>query len=222
MRILIAEDDPGLRSVLSKGLRDSGYQVDAAENGDEALAYLGAYDYEVAILDWRMPGTSGLDVTRRLRRDRRPTAVLMLTALDTSADRVAGLDAGADDYVVKPFDFPELLARVRALQRRPRGVEGPPLRRGRVELDCVTRTASVGGAALPLTATELRILELLLRRAPALVERRHIAQHAWQDETEPIGSNSIDAHMARLRAKLAECEVRIVTVRGSGYRLEET
>jgi DNA-binding response OmpR family regulator len=145
----------------------------------------------------------------------------MLTARDTPADRIHGLDMGADDYLVKPFDFGELLARVRALQRRPRGVDAPTIQRGRLALDPVTRTVAVDGRELSLTQTEFRILELLMRRSPAVVDRKAIAEHGWADETEPLGSNAIDVQLSRLRAKLPSAGIRIVTVRGSGYRLDE-
>ena len=119
MRVLVAEDDEGLGEVLARGLREQGYVVDLVPDGEAAAAYLRFYQYEVAVLDWRMPRLSGFDLVQRLRRAGTATPVLMLTARDTPADRIAGLDAGADDYLVKPFDFGELLARIRALQRRP-------------------------------------------------------------------------------------------------------
>ena len=220
MRVLVAEDDNGLREVLVLGLTEAGYQVDAVERGDEAIDYLKWYEYDVAVIDWRMPGAQGIDVVAWARRHDRPTALLMLTARDTPADRIRGLDTGADDYLVKPFEFGELLARVRALQRRPRGVDKPVLTCGRVELDPLKRVAAVGGRELALTATEFRILELLMRRSPAVVDRKQMSEHAWQDETEPLGSNAIDVQMSRLRAKLVGAGVRIVTARGAGYRLE--
>ncbi len=221
MRVLVAEDDPGLREVLVLGLEDSGYRVDAAERGDDAIDLLKFYDYDVAVVDWRMPGKEGIEVVAWARKHGKPTALLMLTARDAPADRIRGLDTGADDYLVKPFDFGELLARVRALQRRPRGVDAPVLHRGSLELDPVRRDVSVGGAPLALTVTEYNILELLMRRAPAVVDRKAIAEHAWRDETDPLGSNAIDVQLSRLRAKLPNAGVRIVTVRGAGYRLEE-
>jgi DNA-binding response OmpR family regulator len=218
--VLVAEDDEGLREVLVLGLSDAGYHVDAVERGDDAIDYLTWYEYDVAVIDWRMPGAEGIDVVSWARRHGRPTALLMLTARDTPADRIQGLDSGADDYLVKPFDFGELLARVRALQRRPRGVDGPVLSVGQLCLDPVTREVQASGRALALTSTEYRILELLMRRAPAVVDRKAIAEHAWADETEPLGSNAIDVQMSRLRAKLPDAGVRIVTVRGAGYRLD--
>ncbi len=220
MRVLVAEDDAGLREVLVLGLTDAGYQVDAVDRGDEAVNYLGWYDYDVAVIDWRMPGAEGIDVVAWVRRNERPTAVLMLTARDTPADRIRGLDTGADDYLVKPFDFGELLARVRALQRRPRGVGAPVLSCGALTLDPVRHQVTVAGRDLLLTATEYRILEVLLRRAPAVVDRRQIAEHAWQDETEPLGSNAIDVQVSRLRGKLVGAGARVVTARGAGYRIE--
>jgi two-component system copper resistance phosphate regulon response regulator CusR len=217
----VAEDDPGLREVMVLGLQDSGYQVDAVDRGDDAIDQLKWYDYDVAIIDWRMPGAEGIDVVAWARRKHRPTALLMLTARDGPADRIRGLDTGADDYLVKPFDFGELLARVRALQRRPRGVDEPVLARGRIRLDPVSRVVTADDQSLNLTSTEYLILELLMRRSPAVVDRKSIAEHAWADETDPLGSNAIDVQMSRLRAKLPNAGVRIVTVRGAGYRLEE-
>jgi DNA-binding response OmpR family regulator len=221
VRVLIAEDDSGLREILELGLRDQGYQVDSVERGDDAIDQLGWSDYDVAIIDWRMPGAEGIDVVRWARRHERPTALLMLTARDTPADRIRGLDGGADDYLVKPFDFGELLARIRALQRRPRGVDAPVLVRGHLAVDPARREVSVDGRPVALTTTEYNILELLVRRTPAVVGRKAIAEHAWQDETDPLGSNAIDVQLSRLRAKLPDAGIRIVTVRGAGYRLEE-
>jgi two-component system, OmpR family, response regulator len=221
MRILVAEDDRGLREVLVQGLEDAGYLVDAVDRGDDAIEQLKFYEYDVAILDWRMPGVPGVEVASWARRNDRPTAILMLTARDAPPDRIQGLDAGADDYLVKPFDFGELVARVRALQRRPRGVGAPVLNRGRLSLDPARRQVTLSGKLLNLTTAELYILELLMRRFPSVVDRKAIAEHAWRDETEPLGSNVIDVKMSRLRAKLVNSGVRILTVRGSGFRLEE-
>jgi len=220
MRVLVAEDDEGLREVLVLGLTDAGYHVDAVERGDDAIDQLTWYEYDVAVIDWRMPGAEGIDVVAWARKHDRPTALLMLTARDTPADRIRGLDSGADDYLVKPFNFGELLARVRALQRRPRGVDQPVLHVGRLALDPVTHQVTANGREVALTATEYRILELLMRRSPAVVDRKAIAEHAWADETDPLGSNAIDVQMSRLRSKLPDAAVRIVTVRGAGYRVE--
>jgi DNA-binding response OmpR family regulator len=221
MRVLVAEDDQGLREVLVQGLEDAGYLVDSVARGDDAVDQLKFYDYDVAILDWRMPGVPGIEVASWARKHERPTGILMLTARDAATDRIQGLDAGADDYLVKPFDFGELLARVRALQRRPRGVDSPVLTHGRLSIDPARRQVTMDGRLLNLTTAEFHILELLMRRYPSVVDRKSIAEHAWRDETEPLGSNVIDVKMSRLRAKLANAGVRIVTLRGTGFRLEE-
>ena len=219
MRVLVAEDDQGLRSVLVRGLQENDYVVDAVANGEEALKFLRSYEYELAVLDWRMPGISGLDVVRWMRRNAQPARILMLTARDQPADRVTGLDAGADDYLVKPFDFGELLARMRALQRRPSAGQQPEIVVGDLRFDPATRQVLIGGRPAVLTATEFGILELLVRKSPAVVPRRSIALNVWDDESDAMGSNTIDVHLARLRAKLAGGRVRIETVRGVGYRL---
>ena len=215
----MAEDDPALRSVLERGLREEGYVVDGVADGRRALAYLRAYEYEAAVIDWRMPEVDGLAVVDRARRRGDRTPILMLTARDTMADRIAGLNGGADDYLVKPFDFGELLARLRALQRRPALTVGPVLSAGDLELDPTTRAAMIEGRPVDLTAIETSLLELLLRRAPAVVSRREIAVQVWDDEADAVGSNTIDVHVGRLRAKLTGSRARIETVRGTGYRL---
>jgi two-component system OmpR family response regulator len=219
MRLLLAEDDAGLRDVLVRGLHENGYVLDAVGDGEAATRYLRSYEYELAVLDWRMPLMSGLDVVQWIRRRQLPTAVLMLTARDAPADRVTGLDEGADDYLIKPFDFAELLARLRALQRRPSAVQPPLLVVGDLSLDPATRVVRVGAQAPDLTVTEFGILEMLVRRSPAVVARRSIAVHVWDNEVDAMGSNTIDVHLARLRAKLAGGMVRIETVRGVGYRI---
>jgi DNA-binding response OmpR family regulator len=221
MRVLVAEDDSGLCDVLARGLREHDYVVDAVRDGEDAVKYLRSYSYELVVLDWRMPGMSGLDVVRWMRRHNQPAPVLMLTARDAHADRVTGLDQGADDYLVKPFDFDELLARMRALLRRPAAVQQPELAIGDLRFDPATREVRVGSHQPVLTATEFGILELLVRKSPAVVPRRSIAVNVWDDEADAMGSNTIDVHLARLRAKLAGGMVRIETVRGVGYRLVE-
>jgi DNA-binding response OmpR family regulator len=143
----------------------------------------------------------------------------MLTARDTPADRITGLDAGADDYLVKPFDFGELLARIRALQRRPPAVQAPRIKVGDVEFDPAAREVLVRGQRPAFTSTELGILEILMRRSPGVADRRSIARHVWDNEADAFGSNTIDVHLARLRSKLAGGGVRIETVRGVGYRI---
>ena len=217
--MLVAEDDERLGEVLSRGLREQGYVVDLVRDGETAGNYLRLSSYEVLVLDWRLPRLSGLDLLTRLRKAGTGTPVLMLTARDTAADRIAGLDAGADDYLVKPFDFGELLARLRALQRRPRVSQPPRMVIGDVEFDPATRQVLVRGRPPALTSIEFGILEILMRRAPHVVGRRSIAQHVWDNESDAFGSNTIDVHLARLRAKLVGGDVRIETVRGVGYRI---
>jgi DNA-binding response OmpR family regulator len=219
VRVLVAEDDEGLRSVLERGLRENGYAVDAVFDGEQALRYLDTYEYEVAILDWRMPKLSGLEVIRRLRLRGAALPVLMLTARDAASDRVVGLDEGADDYLVKPFDFSELLARVRALQRRGEAMQSLVINVGGLQLDTVTREVSVGSLRPRLTATELSLLEILMHRSPAVVSRRSIALAVWNEEADALGSNTLDVHLARLRAKLAASGVKIESVRAVGYRI---
>jgi len=215
----VAEDDDALRSVLKRGLQRAGYVVDSVSDGSDALAYLLAYEYDVAVLDWRMPLMSGIEVVQSLRRSRAGVPILILTARDMPTDRVLGLDEGADDYMVKPFDFPELLARLRALQRRPAETRPPRLSVGDLAYDPATRMVRDGGLAVSLTQIELGILEVLLQRSPAVVTRRSIALQVWQDEADALGSNTIDVHVARLRSKLSGAKVRIDTHRGVGYSL---
>jgi len=219
MRVLVAEDDGGLRSVLERGLREQGYIVDSVADGDAALRHLRAYDYDVVVLDWRMPKRTGIEVVEEARRLGDRTPILMLTARDTASDRVAGLDRGADDYLVKPFDFGELVARIHALQRRPALALDPILECGDLRFDPATREVTVADRQVAMTATETSLLELLLRRVPAVVTRRMIATQVWDDEAEAVGSNTIEVHVRRIRAKLEGSQARIETVRGTGYRL---
>jgi len=221
MRLLLAEDDRAVLNILTRGLEEEGYVLDAVERGDDALHMLRLYDYSAAILDWRMPGLAGDEVVRQARKLKITTPMLMLTARDTIDDKVSGLDSGADDYLVKPVVFEELLARLRALLRRPREGGSPLLEIANLTLDPAARAASAGDTQVKLTAREFAILEVLMRRSPAVVDRASIGRHAWRDETDAIGSNTIDVHVGHLRRKLAEAgaEVSLVTVRGSGHRL---
>ena len=218
MRLLVAEDDPKLCDVLQRGLEQAGYVLDVAHRGDDALDFLLYNDYAAAIVDWRMPGLDGVELILEARRRGLRTPVLMLTARDMPADRIAGLDAGSDDYLVKPFDFGELLARIRALLRRP--VEAPEsLSFGALVIDPALREARAGGSALRLTPIEFTLLELLARRAPAVVSRRELVAHAWPAAIDDVGANTVEVHMARLRAKLTAAGVAVEGVRRSGYRL---
>jgi DNA-binding response OmpR family regulator len=187
--------------------------------GDDALHMLRLYEYAAAIIDWRMPGLSGDQVVAEARRLNLATPLVMLTARDTTQDKVDGLDAGADDYIVKPVEFGELLARLRAVQRRPRLAVSPVLSVGLLSLDPGTHVVTGAGRPLGLTAREFAILEILMRRSPSLVGRLTIAQQAWSDESEAVGSNTIDVHIGHLRRKLSGSGVNLATVRGQGYRL---
>jgi DNA-binding response OmpR family regulator len=220
MRLLVAEDDDAVRDLLVRGLSESGYTIDEVATGGDALHLLRLYDYAAAIIDWRMPEMTGIDVIQAARRERIGLPILMLTARDALGDRVQGLDVGADDYLVKPFEFDELLARLRAVLRRPpRG----PLRMfqlGGLALNQSTRQASVRGRGLHLSPKEFAILEVLMSHAPATVAVRAIGLQAWEDDSSLVGSNTIHVHMGRLKRKLAGAGVRIATVRGQGFRIE--
>ena len=205
--------------MLAQGLRSHGYVVDLVADGQAALCYTRCNDYAVAVLDCLMPGLSGIDVVRHLRRRGTRTPVLLISGQGTPEDRVAGLDAGADDYLVKPFVLAELLARLRALQRRPPDMLPPRLVVGDLECDPASREVRFGDRRLALTRTELAILETLMRFSPAVAGRRQIAQHVWSNEADTFSSNTIDVHLARLRAKLSGSAARIETVRGVGYRI---
>jgi two-component system, OmpR family, response regulator len=222
VRVLVAEDDAGLRSVLERGLKEKGYVVDAVADGGAALRHLRTYDYDVVVLDWRMPERTGIEVIEEARRSGDRTPILMLTARDAASDRVAGLNGGADDYLVKPFDFSEMVARIHALQRRPPLLLHPVLTCGDLRFDPATREVTVAGVLVPLTATETALVELLVRRSPTVLTRRTIATQVWEDEADAVGSNTIDVHVGRVRAKLAGSLARIETVRGTGYRMVET
>jgi DNA-binding response OmpR family regulator len=222
VRLLIAEDDLQLSEVLERGLREAGYVVDSVSDGAQALEYLRTYEYGVCIFDWRMPGLSGIELVAWVRKRGIQTPLLMLTAKDAPPDRVRALDEGADDYLIKPFDYNELLARIRALLRRPSGDRSPLLRCGSLTVDPATHEVLVGGESAELTPREFAIVELLIRKSPAVVQRRTIALQAWPEEADAVGSNTIDVHIARLRAKLARSDARIETLRGSGYRLVAT
>lgn len=221
MRILVAEDDTALRSVLERGLLEEGYTVDALDRGDDALEMLQMHDYAAAIIDWGIPGLSGVETVAAARRSRVATPILMLTARDLPVDRVRGLDSGADDYLVKPFDFSELLARLRALQRRSSSPTGTTLRLGSLMLDVNQNQAFSGNRRLALTRRELAILEVLMRRAPGTVSRALIEHHVWPEEGSEVVPNTLDVHVARLRSKLRGTGVEIQAVKGIGFRLQQ-
>src|SRR5512139_694173 len=224
MRILVAEDEARLAALLEQSLTEAGWEVDVRTDGRSAYtAALGdaGEAYDILLLDWMLPEMDGISVCRRLREVGLRTPVLMLTARTTVPDRIAGLDAGADDYLVKPFDLDELLARLRALHRRATADGEEPLQVGDLVLDPSSRRATRGGDEIELSAREFDILELLMRRAGRLVTRFTILDEVWDGETD-IRSNVIDVHVASLRSKIDKPfgTNTITTLRGSGYRVD--
>jgi DNA-binding response OmpR family regulator len=220
MRILVAEDEHKLAAVVRRGLEEHGYAVDVAYDGEDALAMAEVEPYDLIVLDIMLPGIDGLTVCRRLRSERRNMPVLMLTARDTVDDRVAGLDAGADDYLVKPFAFRELLARVRALLRRDGLSRDPILRVGDLEVDTVSHEVRRDGRQIELTSKEYAMLEYFMRNPNRVLTRTQIAEHVWDYDFMSM-SNVIDVYVRYLRRKLGDDqEPRLFrTVRGTGYQL---
>ena len=221
-RVLVVDDDPKILSLLRRGLSFAGYVVDAAAAGEAALAAARDRPPDIVVLDVMLPGVDGLEVCRRLRVGDASLPILMLTAKDRVPDRVAGLDAGADDYLVKPFAFDELLARLRALLRRVRPLEGEQLHFADLSLDTLTRDVRRAGQALELTTKEYELLEFLLRHPRQVLSRDTIFERVWGSDFLG-GSNVIDVHVMRLREKLeAGGWPRLIqTVRGAGYSLRE-
>lgn len=216
MRLLLVEDEPELLSVLAKAFREEGYAVDEAADGEAGLYKATAWDYDAIVLDVMLPKRDGWGVLKKLR-ETKTTPVLMLTARDAVTDRVRGLDAGADDYLVKPFELSELLARVRALVRRGAGKATSELTFGPVTIDTRTRTVTLAGEAVPLTAREYAILEYLALRRGEVVTKTDLYDHIF-DESDDTMSNLIEVHVSHLRKKLG-AEV-IQTRRGMGYMLD--
>jgi two-component system copper resistance phosphate regulon response regulator CusR len=220
MRILIVEDDPAAAEVLAKGLREHAYAVDIAVDGTSALEQVGLNDYDLLVLDLLIPGLSGLEVCRRLRDDGTTTPILMLTALGEPDQRVSGLDSGADDYLAKPYHFPELLARIRALLRRGPALASSVVNIDNLRIDTRTRRVTRAGRALQLTSKEYALLEYLARRQGEVVGRADIAEHVWDDSFDPM-SNLIEVYIQRLRRKIDDDHrVKLLqTHRGAGYAL---
>jgi DNA-binding response OmpR family regulator len=230
MRVLVAEDEETLAELVATGLRRAGFAVDTVYSGDAALAYLGLYDYDVIVLDRDLPRVHGDDVARRLVSSGSRTRILMLTASGTTQDRVAGLDLGADDYVSKPFEFPELVSRVRALRRRSARPVPPQLERHGVRLDTVRRSALRDGRDLDLSPKEFAVLQLLLEADGGTVSAEELLERAWDANAGPSPSSrpsfeqgrpppgAVRACMDKLRAELGEPAL-IRTVHGVGYAL---
>ena len=222
MRVLLVEDERRLACVLKTKLEEERYAVDLAECGEDALAFTCTEPYDLVILDVRLPDIDGFRICRELRNNARHMPVLMLTALNAVEDRVAGLDSGADDYLAKPFDPRELLARVRALLRREHGHRDPVLRARDIELDTATREVRRGARVIELTTREYALLELFLRNVNRVLSREEIAQHVWAFDFT-VMSNVIDVYIGSLRRKLADdADPRLLrSVRGIGYILRD-
>ncbi|MFT3986006.1 MAG: response regulator transcription factor [Lachnospiraceae bacterium] len=222
MRILVVEDEPDLNDVIVKKLESEHYAVDWCMNGDEALDYINCAEYDAVILDIMLPGINGLEVLRRIRSQSNKTPVLLLTARDSIEDRVAGLDKGADDYLVKPFAFDELLARIRAMIRRSSGHVSNVLSVADLVMDCDFREVTRGGTSILLSSKEFAILEFMMHNKGIVLTREKISQHIWNYDYEG-GSNVIDVYIRYLRKKIDEDFSRklIHTIRGTGYVLRE-
>lgn len=222
MRILIAEDEKSLNNVIAKTLTKNGYSVDSCFDGEEALDYLAGAEYDAAILDIMMPKLDGINVLKKLRSSGNAVPVLFLTAKDTVSDRVQGLDAGADDYLVKPFAFDELLARIRVLLRRNSGNTENVLRAANLTVDLNTRMVFRDSTAITLSSKEFAILEYMVRNQGIVLTREKIEQHIWNYDYEG-SSNVIDVYIRYLRKKIDDSYTPklIHTVRGAGYVLKE-
>src|SRR5690606_13279865 len=219
MRVLVIEDDTTLGHALQEFLADQGYAVDWLADGDKAPGALAGQPYDLLLLDLNLPGRSGLDILRQLRQDGNQIPVLIATARDGLDDRVAGLDAGADDYVTKPFDLPELAARVRAFGRRRAGQAQPLIEAGQLVFDTVGREVRANGQRLSLSAREMSVLEMLMARAVRVVTKRQIVSSlsAWDAD---FSENAVEVYVYRLRKRLEGTGASIQTVRGFGYLLD--
>ena len=220
MRVLVVEDDLRIAEFIRKGLEEEGHAVDVAHDGDEALDWPAVVDFDAIVLDIMLPGRDGIEVCRMLRTRGVRTPILMLTARDTVEDRVAGLDSGADDYLVKPFAFAELLARLRALMRREPVLLGTRLDVADLSLDTATRQVSRAGQPITLTNKEYALLEYLMRHPNQVLTRTMIAEHVWNFDFD-TGTNVIDVHIRYLRRKIDDpYDLKLIqTVRGAGYRI---
>ena len=220
MRILVVDDDARLCAVISRGLTEEGYAVDVAHDGEQGQYMAEINDYDLILLDIMMPNVDGLTVCRNLREHGCSTPILMLTAKDAIPDRVTGLDSGADDYLVKPFAFDELVARVRALTRRSTPNRSPEIVLGPLHLDTVTRRLTREEESIELTSKEYAVLEYFMRNPDAVITRGMIEEHAWNNDFDSV-SNLVDVYIRRLRSKIDKPDEQslIETIRGAGYRM---
>jgi len=215
MRVLIVEDEPDLAGAIRKALVEEGFAVDVAEDGEVGIFKAESWEYDLVVLDLMLPVVDGWEVLRRLRRKKK-TPVLILTARDAVADKVKGLDLGADDYLAKPFELDELLARIRSLLRRAASQPSPVVEVGELQVDTAAKTVRRGGTDVELTAREYALLELFTRNLGKLVTRSMVYDHLY-DESDPTGSNVVDVYVANLRRKLGKDFIE--TRRGQGYIL---
>lgn len=222
MRLLVVEDEKDLNRVISKRLEKEGYSVDRCFDGEEALDYIAAGEFDAVIMDIMMPKLSGLEVLKTMRAEKNSTPVLLLTAKDSIQDRVAGLDAGAEDYLIKPFAFEELLARIRAMTRKSAGNSTNVFYAGDLTLDVNTGVVSRGGKEIPLSAKEFDILEYLIRNKGIVLSRERIENHVWNFDYSG-GTNVVDVYIRYLRKKIDDpFENKLIhTIRGKGYILRD-
>lgn len=222
MRILLAEDDKRIANFVSKGLRENSYAVDVVNDGEEALYQLSISDYDLIILDVMMPLKDGFEVCRELRQGGNKTPILMLTARDAIEDKISGLDFGADDYLVKPFEFGELLARLRALLRRQKEMRPPKIVIADLEIDTISQKVWRSGNEILLTAKEYALIEYLAREKGKVIGREEISMHVW-DESFDVFSNLIEVYVNRLRTKIdKDFTLQLIqTRRGAGYILDD-
>lgn len=219
MKILVVEDEEKIARSLEKGLSAEGYVVDVAEDGDMAETMMNSTGYDLVLLDWMIPGKyDGPALIKVWRANEEQVPILMLTAKTTIGDRVQGLDIGADDYLAKPFSYDELLARVRALLRRPRAHGDNRLKAEKLELDVVAKSVAYKGSSVHATAKEFQLLEYLLRHKGEVVSKDQLLDHVWADE-ERVQHNTVETFIANLRKKIGPGEAVISTVRGYGYKI---
>lgn len=222
MRILVVEDEPKIAAAIKRGLEQEGFSADVVENGDDGLSYGASSEYDVIILDWMLPGNlDGKSVCERLRSDGVKTPILMLTARDSVGAKVAGLNSGADDYLPKPFSFDELIARIRALLRRPATLKSTRLSAGKLTMEPATKTITYNNSPLSLTAKEFSLLEYLLHNTDRVVSKDELITHVWSDDDD-ILPNTVEVYIGYLRNKIDRRFKTdlIKTIRGFGYKVE--
>lgn len=220
MRILIVEDEQKLARSLEKGLAGEGYIADVVHDSDAAMSLVAGGSYDLILLDWMIPGQyDGPALIKKWREAHEQAPILLLTARTTIGDRVKGLDAGADDYLTKPFSFDELLARVRALLRRPKEHQGSILEAGVLQLDTTAHAVSLDGRTVPLTAKEFQLVEYLIRHKGEVIGKDQLLDHVWSDESR-VQHNTVETFIANVRKKFSKHESIIKTVRGYGYKID--